>query len=80
LLAETGAAPLLVWDCDMYDFQVYEALLRLLREQNRRLRQSAEALGVEAERLSDKVRDARRTADPDPGPRPEYPAKNQPRA
>jgi len=43
----------------MYEFQVYEALLLLLKEQNRRLRDTAEKLGIEEERLSAEVRDAR---------------------
>lgn len=46
----------------LYEFQVYEALVRLLTEENRRLRESAERLGVVAERLNEDVRAAHRRA------------------
>jgi len=52
----------------MYDYQVYEALLRLLGEQNRRLRETAAALGVTAEQLSANLRDARAARDHNTGP------------
>lgn len=43
----------------LYDFQTYPTILRLLAEENRRLRAATEELGTEAERLCDDLRTAR---------------------